>query len=864
MKPSLQKLYKFIKLEAERGYDNRAIVGGLERVLDWWTAEARLEGVSEELIQMISSRLHDYPRLSEYSRYEFLEGMWKRVQGETNAPVLNLIPPKPPQKLTEKESESLTADAAQDLGQDEDAEGAEPDEIMVLSQTAAPEPSPQAEKPAEPLAHPPARLGPPPALDAPVTVLTGVGPKNAAILGRLGLNTLYDMLYNFPRRYDDYSRLKPINRLVFGEEVTVIGTVQSVSIRPRRNGTSKMVEALLSDGTAAMRLYWFSPYQVKRLQAGAQISVSGKVNQYLGRLVMNNPQWEALEQQHLSTMRIVPVYRLSGNISQQWLRKLMSQVVSHWAPRMHDPITESTRRRADLLELTSALQQAHLPDSWEQLNAARQRLAFDEIFLLQLGVLRQKREWQSRSGRVFDTPADWLEEMLQGLPFSLTNAQQRVLADVRDDLGSGHPMNRLLQGDVGSGKTIIAALAIAMVTRHGSQAALMAPTGILAEQHFRNLQNILTNRAEAEGDEEGSPPAPILLSHQVRLMVGATPEAEKAEIRAGLENGEIKLVIGTHALIEEPVIFADLELTIVDEQHRFGVDQRAILRSKGTNPHLLVMTATPIPRSLALTVYGDLDLSVIDEMPPGRQAVITYVLTPYERERVYRLIRSQVEAGRQAFVIYPLVEEGEKTEAEGEPLAAVEEYARLQEKIFPQFKLGLLHGRMKADDKDDVMQRFRNGEFQILVSTSVVEVGVDIPNATVMLIEGANRFGLAQLHQLRGRVGRGGEKSYCLLVAETTDAVENERLQVMLQTNDGFVLAEHDLQQRGPGDFLGKRQSGYNDLKLASLTDVHLIDKARRMAQENFEVDPELKSPEYQLLASFLERSWSGNRGDIS
>jgi ATP-dependent DNA helicase RecG len=423
-------------------------------------------------------------------------------------------------------------------------------------------------------------------------------------------------------------------------------------------------------------------------------------------------------------------------------------------------------------------------------------------------------------------------------------------------------MNRLLQGDVGSGKTIIAALAIGMVARHGSQAALMAPTGILAEQHFRNLRNLLTDPVGTEAD--GQLPPGVLEPDQVRLLVGATPEAEIEEIRAGLESGKIKLVIGTHALIEEPVAFADLELTIVDEQHRFGVDQRAILRSKGTNPHLLVMTATPIPRSLALTVYGDLDLSVIDEMPPGRQSVATYVLTPYERERAYRLIRSHLEAGRQAFIIYPLVEEDEKTDSEVRPLSAVEEHARLQEKVFPQFKLGLLHGRMKADEKDEVMLGFRNGDYHILVSTTVVEVGVDVPNATVMLIEGANRFGLAQLHQLRGRVGRGGEKSFCLLVAETTDAVENERLQVMAQTNDGFMLAEHDLKQRGPGEFLGKRQSGYSDLKLASLTDVHLIDKARRLAQEYFDIDPDLKSSEHQLLASFLERSWSGSRGDIS
>ena len=347
---------------------------------------------------------------------------------------------------------------------------------------------------------------------------------------------------------------------------------------------------------------------------------------------------------------------------------------------------------------------------------------------------------------------------------------------------------------------------------------------------------------------------------QIRLMIGATSEAEKTEIRTGLENGSIKIVIGTHALIEEPVKFADLQLVVVDEQHRFGVEQRAALRSKGENPHLLVMTATPIPRSLALTIYGDLDLSIIDEMPPGRQPVNTYIIPPRERERAYTLIRSQIQEGRQAFIIYPLVEESEKSEAK----AAVEEYEYLQSEIFPRLRLGLLHGRMKADEKDAIMAAFRKGEHHILVSTSVIEVGVDIPNATVMLIEGANRFGLAQLHQFRGRVGRGAAKSYCLLVPETPDAIENERLQVMTETNDGFILAEKDLAQRGPGQFLGTRQSGYAEFEMANLTDIHMIEKARRYALSVFEQDPELSLPKHKILAETLQRSWGGGKGDIS
>ena len=461
---------------------------------------------------------------------------------------------------------------------------------------------------------------------------------------------------------------------------------------------------------------------------------------------------------------------------------------------------------------------------------------------------------------VFDVPEDWLPGQLARLPFPLTGAQQRALAQVRSDLAGGHPMNCLLQGDVGSGKTVIAALAIAIVAKHGAQAALMAPTSILAEQHYHSLQDLLV--------DEGAP----LASGQIRLLLGSTPEAERRIIRDQLASGDINLLIGTHALIEDPVVFKDLQLAIIDEQHRFGVEQRALLRSKGENPHLLVMTATPIPRSLALTVYGDLDLLVMDEMPPGRQEISTHILFPRERERAYSLIRRQLQQGRQAFIIYPLVEGGEATngeESNTEGRAAVEEHQRLQMEVFPEFRLGLLHGRMKAEEKDQVMAAFRDGDSQILVSTSVVEVGVDVPNASVMLIDGANRFGLAQLHQFRGRVGRGSEKSYCLLIPETDDAAENERLTTMVETNDGFLLAERDLEQRGPGNFLGTRQSGYlAELQIANLTDVQLIEKARRMAQMVFEQDPELAHPDHSALVAAIERSWSAlpgsQKADIS
>jgi ATP-dependent DNA helicase RecG len=414
-------------------------------------------------------------------------------------------------------------------------------------------------------------------------------------------------------------------------------------------------------------------------------------------------------------------------------------------------------------------------------------------------------------------------------------------------------MNRLLQGDVGSGKTVVAAMGIAMVTRSGAQAALMAPTSILAEQHFQTLQALLSNPQSND---------PILQPEQIRLLIGDTPQSERDEILSGLQNGEIKLLIGTHALIEDPVNFNHLQLVIVDEQHRFGVRQRAALRNKGNNPHLLVMTATPIPRSLQLTVFGDLDVSVMDEMPAGRQSIETHILYPMEGERAYTLIKSQVQQGFQAFVIYPLVEQGDREETR----AAVEEQQRLQADIFPKLKVGLMHGRMRPEEKDQTMRAFRDKEFDILVSTSVVEVGVDIPNATVMVIEGANRFGLAQLHQFRGRVGRGTAQSYCILIPETEDAVDNERLVVMTQTNDGFVLAEKDLQQRGPGDFLGTRQSGFIDLKMANLSNIHLIEKARKSAQQVFTTDPTLDAPEHALMRSAMQHFWpvADGKGDMS
>lgn len=842
MKPSIQKLQKFFKLESERGYDNRAVVGGLERMLEPWEADARNDQLPEDLIRAVVSRLRDYSQLSPNSRADALEGLWKRIHreaGENAAPL-----PLPPAAKDESGDESQAAPIPH-----KPTSRRSPKPDARDSEPAPAKPAPR-QAPKAPITD-----GKSAALNAPITVLQGVGPRHGQTLERLGLKTLADMLYFFPRRYDDYSQLKPINRLVYGEEVTVIGTIQNVSSRSIRSGAVQITEAIVSDGSGAMRLTWFNqPWIGKRIQSGTQVVVAGKTEQYLGRLVMNNPELELLEQEHLHTNRIVPVYPLTANITQRWLRGLMYQVVSYWTPRIQDMLPESMLMAVDIASLSEALKQIHFPDSWEQLAKARQRLAFDEIFLLQMGVQRQKRSWQDRAARTFTIEEELLSSLLERLPFTLTEAQQKALQDIRQDLNSGKPMNRLLQGDVGSGKTIVAALGAAIIASNGAQAAFMAPTGILAEQHYQNLTKFFCPPDDtADGFR--------LQSTQVRLLVGSTPEAERREVLAALESGEIKILIGTHALLEHPVLFQDLEYVVVDEQHRFGVEQRAILRSKGSSPHLLVMTATPIPRSLALTVYGDLDLTVMDEMPAGRQEVETQVFYPRERERSYELVRSHIREGRQAFIIYPLVEESENIVSK----AAVNEFERLHKEIFPDNTLGLLHGRMRPDEKDAVMADFRDNQVQILVSTSVVEVGVDVPNATAMIIEGANRFGLSQLHQFRGRVGRGEAKSFCILIPDTPDDVANQRLSAMAETNNGFILAERDLEQRGPGSFLGTRQSGYHsELNMACLTDVHLIEKARNQAQLLFQQDPELTAPEHQLLSEAMERFWGSGRGDIS
>jgi ATP-dependent DNA helicase RecG len=831
MQKSTEKLYKIFKLESEFGYANKAVVGGLEKLTESWIGEARADGIPEEKIQEVLTILKQYPELTASERPKALQKIGGILE---NPGIKNLEPSTNPEHKTNTDP-GIPKQADKKTGEKNSFQKGRG---RTRSRFVGPAPVP-----AEAL---------PQGLDAPSTAVRGIGNKQSELLAQLGLHTIEDMIYFFPRRYDDYSELKLIKNLSYGEEVTILAWVKSVTSFSTKNKNRKIVQAVVSDDTGSIQLMWFNQeYHLRYLRKNMFLSISGKIEQYLGRLVMYHPDYEQVEEEQLHTKRIVPVYSLTARLSQRWLRRVMYNVVNHWAPKIPEFMTEYILEDADLTDLSTALKEIHFPENSETLKKGRERLAFDEIFLLQLGVLMQKYQWVRQQGRKFEVSDDWLLKQIQNLPFKLTHAQQVALEELRKDLSSGQPMNRLLQGDVGSGKTVIAVLGIGIVLQNRAQAALMAPTSILAEQHYDSLKKLL-----ADPEKETS----VLQENEIHLLIGDTPTKEREETLQGLQDGSVRLVIGTHALIEAPVAFKDLQLAIVDEQHRFGVAQRAALREKGETPHLLVMTATPIPRSLALTIYGDLDVSVIDEMPPGRQPVDTHILYPTERERVYTLIRSQVAEGRQAFIIYPLVEQNDNQESK----AAVEEQERLQKEVFPDLNIGLLHGRLRPEEKEAVMRKFRDLAYDILVSTSVVEVGVDIPNATVMVVEGADRFGLAQLHQFRGRVGRGSHPSYCILIPETSDSAENERLVAMQSTNDGFELAEQDLKQRGPGEFLGTRQSGYANLRLAKITDIRLIKKAQNYAQQVLENDPTLSAPEHKLMRDALEHFWPSAEGDIS
>ena len=855
MDRALKRLERVLELEKQQGYKNKAVVGGIGQFGAFWVAQAREEATGEAdlaLAEQVAEVLAEYHRLpGTEARAKAIDSLMTSIRHQEASPEsarsaeISRPPERPATDPRLKSDEETQAPPPpkqrQAKGQPKATKGRAPDaqesagESHIEIEVSAVEPDFETDHSREA-----SQSGD---LLVPVTSVKGVGPKLAEKLAKLGAETVRDLLYLFPRRYDDFTTMKPIARLVYGEQVTIIGTVWQTRVRRSRTN-QPIIECVVNDGTGSIQATWFNqPWLKNQLPVGMQVVLSGKVEMFLGRLVFNNPEWEALDLEPLRTRRIVPVYPLTEGLTSRKMREIMQGVVREWSAKVRDPLPLDLRKTRQLYSLPQAIQQMHFPESLESMRRARARLAYEELFLLQLGVQGQRRDWQENPALPLSVEQEPFTTFLEGLPFELTDAQQRVIGEIRTDLAQGRPMNRLLQGDVGSGKTIVAAAAMAIAAWSGVQSALMAPTEILAEQHYRGLSGLLEP-----------------LGFSVALLTGSTPANERTRIYDGLANGTVQIVIGTHALIQPAVRFSRLGLAVVDEQHRFGVDQRGALRDKGpsaggeaVSPHLLVMSATPIPRTLALSLYGDLDQSVLDEMPPGRQEIKTRWLRASERERAYNFIRRQTAEGRQAYMIYPLVEESEMIDAR----AAVEEYERLSHEVFPDRRVGLIHGRLRSEEKDAAMRAFSAHDTDLLVATSVIEVGVDVPNSTVIVIEGADRFGLAQLHQFRGRVGRGEHQSYCILIAEDVSADAEQRLEALEMTNDGFVLAERDMELRGPGEFFGRRQSGLPELKLASL--LHDVD-VLRMAQEDatalFASDPNLERPEHAGLRERVEEFW--------
>ena len=800
-------------LEESHGFDNKAVMGGLDKFVSRWAGEmaAQAAAAGDEAFLLKES----YETMSAKVRAQWTT-QWRDALGA-----------KPDTKAKSKAIATTKKPA--------------PKKASVLEE---------------------ARHKSPPAditVDAPVDRLRGVDTKLTARLLRLDVATIRDLLYLFPRRHEDYSTAVKIADLNPGEECTVVATVweaREVAKGPR--GGRRDTEAVLSDDTGNLRAIWFGQkYLARTLKPDSQIAISGKATVFKGQLVFENPEHELLDAtgSGVHTGRLVPVYPLTEGLTRRNMRRLTWQAVQNWLGGLDEALPDEILARTKLMPLLDAVYQGHYPKDKETWELARRRLAFDELFTLQLAVLARRRmQHDDLKGIPIDAPSNVINGFYEMLPFPLTNAQRRCIQEIEADMHRGTPpMSRLLQGEVGSGKTVVALSALLSVASSGYQGAMMVPTEILAEQHFQSIGNLLSGMARPVQEPHL---ISVYLEHMDRpvsigLLTGSSRAPAKRELTKMASEGTLDILVGTQALIQDGIAMPKLALAVADEQHRFGVMQRSALQERGQeNPHTLIMSATPIPRTLSLTLFGDLDISTIDEMPAGRQEVATKWLDPEQRDTAYGFVRKQVEAGRQAFVVCPLVDESDTIEAK----AATEEYQRLSTEVFPDLSLGLLHGRMPAKDKDRIMRQFRDGELDILVSTPVVEVGIDVANATVMLIDGADRFGLAQLHQFRGRVGRGQHKSYCMLLSDSASETAKERLSALERIHDGFQLAEVDLELRGPGDFFGTRQSGLPSLRMAHITDRELLEMARNEASMLMEEDPGLKQPKHAAIAAQVAR----------
>ena len=720
--------------------------------------------------------------------------------------------------------------------------------------------------------------------EIPVQFVKGVGPKLAVLLSNLGITTVDQLLRHYPRRHLDFQNREFIKDLTVGEEVSIFGTIRSVGAFQSKRGNMSILSVVISDGTGSLLVTRFvggkgNKYLLERLKGqfpkGAQVLASGvvEVDDYSHKFKLKNAEVEILSlaggdqlgsghseddreaagreagfedvPQSIHAGRLVPVYALTEGLSLRHLRSVIHNAIATYGSGIADLLPEHLKETYNLIGMSEAFTHIHFPEDPEAQDAARRRLVFDELFAIQLQMAHRRYQYESQEDALsikYTSSSDgFVEQLRSSLPFKLTGAQERIFQEIARDLASNKPMHRLVQGDVGSGKTIVALLALMVAIENGFQGAMMAPTEILAEQHYRQFQRLLTP-----------------LGLKCALVLGKHGVKERRSVRQEILSGQAHIAVGTHALLEDDVEFKNLGLIVIDEQHRFGVKQRARLKAKSQSPELLTMTATPIPRTLALTMHGDLDVSEIDELPPGRKPIETFLLKPAQKTKMWQAVHKEIEKGRQAYIVFPLIDESETLAAK----AATAEYEKLRTGEFKDLRLGLMHGKLKAQEKDEVMDAFRSGEYHILVSTTVIEVGVDVPNASVMVIENADRFGLAQLHQLRGRVGRGADQSYCWLVSEQKSQATRERLEILTVTNDGFVVAEKDLEIRGPGEFLGYRQSGLPDLVLADLVkDAKILEEARNAAIAIMKEDPQLTN--YPTLKQLVEQKAVGEHSEM-
>jgi len=723
-------------------------------------------------------------------------------------------------------------------------------------------------------------------LYTPIEQISNIGPAYQKKLKKLGIKTVQDLLYHFPHRYEDFSNIIPISKIKYGQDCCIQGKI--LEIQNTRTWRKRMIltQAIVQDKTGAIKVIWFNqPYLIKTLKPGDIVSLAGKTNMGEDGLYLNNPAYEKIPISNIQypisnlthTGRIVPVYPETEGLSSRWLRWILKPLLIKFKNEIRDPVPEKIRQDFQLLPIKNAISQIHFPNSLALAKKAQERFSFEELFFIELAVLRQRIKIGSLRAQSIPLNLKVLQRFTKSLPFKLTDTQKKSAWQILKDLEKPRPMNRLLEGDVGSGKTVVATLAVLNTVKQGFQAAFMAPTEVLTKQHFKTVWELLKNFNLNVG---------LLTGKEDRFfskkLKNQFIEISRKKLLEKTRNGEIDILVGTHALIQDKVKFRNLALVIVDEQHRFGVEQRARLcqgNRKGTGeeknfiPHLLSMTATPIPRTLALTIYGDLDLSLISELPKGRKKIITKVVPPKDRDRTYNFIRKQIKRERQVFVICPRIEAtnsspkiskkfGETSKqlttnkkdilGWNEAKAVKEEYEKLSKEIFPDLRVGMMHGKLGTKEKEKIMRDFKSKKVDILVSTSVIEVGIDVPNATVMMIEGAERFGLAQLHQFRGRVGRSRYQSYCFLFTDSPAKKTRQRLKALIDCENGFELAEKDLKIRGPGDFIGLRQWGIPDLAMSALKDIFLVEKTRQAAKSILEEDQTLKK--YPLLREKLTK----------